>query len=163
MLHKYSNLDENAPMLALKSLFQKYDVNDDGSLNKDELYALMENEFGLTVDQINAYHWVLDKNGDGRLSFEEFKCWMVSDERFRCVDDTSRFMLMISAIELFEKYDTDKNRTLDRSEFKLLFLDCGGKIENLSVALSFLDKDKNGVISFYEFLKWLNWVDIGNM
>lgn len=163
MLRRYSTFDDDIPKIALKSIFKKYDLNCDGELNKEELTSLMENEFGLSFEQINTYHWILDKDGNGTLSYDEFENWMDSDEQFKCVNDRSRYNLIICAIELFKKYDCNHNRTLDRQEFLQLHSDCGGKPENLSVALKYVDRDGNGVISFYEFLKWLNWVDLGNM
>lgn len=154
---------EGVPVVVLKSLFSKYDVNNDGHLCKKELTVLLENDLGLSVGQMDAYNWLLDKDGDGQLSFHEFKCWMQSNERLINVNNNSRYFLMTSAIKLFERYDVDKSRTLDRREFRKLHADCGGRPEHSNAALNYLDQDGNGVISFYEFLKWLNWVDLGSM
>lgn len=164
MLHGgQESLGEDIPVIALKSIFKKYDVDNDGTLSRDEFFVLLENEFNLSPEQINTYQWILDTDGDGEVSFDEFRHWVASNENFQTVDDKSRFTLMLLAIKLFEKYDENKDRTLDRHEFMRLHADCGGKPDNVSGALKYMDSDKNGTISFYEFLKWLNWVDLGNL
>ena len=65
-------------------------------------------------------------------------------------------------MDLFRRYDTDNSQALDRKEFCKLFIDVGGKEQNLDGALKELDRDGNGRISFQEFLRWLNWIPMND-
>lgn len=156
-----SYFGDDVPIVVLKNLFKKYDIDNNGLLSKFELEKLLKEDLGFSDEKTDAFHLLIDKNGDGTVSFDEFKDWVQSGEKFKFIDINSRYFIMMSAINLFAKYDKDNSRCLDRQEFMSLHNDFGGKSENADSALQVLDKDTNGVISFYEFLKWLNWVDFG--
>lgn len=158
-----SYFGDDVPIVVLKNLFKKYDIDNNGLLSKFELEKLLKEDLGFSDEKTDAFHLLIDKNGDGTVSFDEFKDWVQSGEKFKFIDINSRYFIMMSAINLFAKYDKDNSRCLDRQEFMSLHNDFGGKSENADSALQVLDKDTNGVISFYEFLKWLNWVDLGKL
>uniref|UniRef100_A0A194ANQ2 Putative calcium-binding protein B0563.7-like protein n=1 Tax=Pinctada fucata TaxID=50426 RepID=A0A194ANQ2_PINFU len=86
--------------------------------------------------------------------------WLKSGERFKNIDDNSRYHRLQHAVTMFQKYDKDGNSSLDRDEFRNLLLDLGEKPERLDSALAAMDTDGNGVIAFQEFLKWLNWIPL---
>ena len=155
-----SYFDENTPDIVLKSLFKKYDRDGSGTLAKTELLCMLRDDLGLSSDEAETYVLLVDKDASGKLSFDEFKTWLNSGEKLRNVEDNSRFYMMQKAVEMYKKYDTDATGGLDRKEFSILYSDVGGKPENLDSALQSLDKDGNSKISFYEFLKWLNWIDV---
>ena len=68
--------------------------------------------------------------------------------------------MMIEAVDMFKKYDRDGNKVLDRTEFVQCYTDCGNDPQGVTNVLNIVDRDGNGVVSFYEFLKWLNWMDM---
>ena len=47
----HSLYTEDVSDIVLKSLFSKYDLDGNGSLNKEELYKLFINDFGFTENQ----------------------------------------------------------------------------------------------------------------
>ena len=96
-----------APEMTLYSLFTKYDENGDEQLNEKELVNLLCNEMGLTLDEVEMYIYLVDKSGDGLISFEEFKEWYNSDEELRAVRENSRYQIIKNAIELFKRFDVD--------------------------------------------------------
>ena len=98
-----------APDMILYSLFTKYDENDDQQLSDKELNNLLCNEMGLTFDEAEIYIYLLDKDGNGLISFDEFKQWYKSDDELKTVRDHSRFQVIKNAIELFKQYDVDQN------------------------------------------------------
>lgn len=155
-----SVFDPNAPEIVLKSLFLKYDKDQSGQLNKSELSVLFQDDLGFTKDQSEAYALLLDKDGNAQVSFEEFHAWLKSGEKFKNIDDKTRYHKLKKAVELFNKFDVDRSQALDREEFKKLFKEVGGKPKNLDKALAELDKDGNNIISFQEFLRWLNWIPL---
>ena len=76
--------------MALRSLFKKYDTNNDGALNETEFNNLLSDDLGLTSDVVEMYRYLLDVNGDGVVSFEELKVWFHSEENLINVRDDSR-------------------------------------------------------------------------
>lgn len=149
--------------MTLYSLFLKYDENQDEALNENELTNLFKNDFGLTTDEAEIYLYLLDDNGDGKISFEEFKKWFDSDENLKCIHDDSRFTIIRSAIELFKRFDTDRNFSLDRDELRNVIQEFGGNPDTVGTAFEQLDVDHDGRISFREFLRWLNWIPMDTL
>lgn len=163
MVDDHVILDASAPEIALKSLFSKYDTNGDGKLDKQELSRLFKYDLGLSPAQTEVYQYILDKDGDSVVSYEEFREWIRSKEQLQNIKNETRYHYLQHAIEMFQTYDVDGNYSLDRSELKQLLVDSGGKLENIDVAMEDLDQDKNDRISFQEFLKWLNWAPLLNL
>ncbi|XP_066916609.1 uncharacterized protein [Clytia hemisphaerica] len=155
--------DDGVPELALKSLFMKYDKNNDGWLNKEELRGLFVDDLGLDDDQAEIYNYLLDRDGDNKISFEEFLYWMRSNENLQNVTDKHRFALIRSAVDMFQKFDKNENWSLDLEELRELIVEQGGTSERADEALRTLDEDRNGRISFQEFLKWLDWVPMDKL
>lgn len=151
---------ESIPSIVMRTLFQKYDVTYDGGLSKDELIVLMENDLGLTLEQIEVPFWLEYKNGKDKLQFDEFRECLEQGIKVTRISPDSRYSFMVSAIEMFRGYDTDRNKILDVAEFTQLHANCGGNPDHVIAALNILDRDGNGGISFYEFKKWLNWVNL---
>jgi len=154
-----SYFGEDTPDIVLKSLFQKYDKDSSGQLSVKELPELLTNDLGLSTEQAEAYTLLLDKDASGSLSFDEFKSWITSGEKLKNID-SHRFDLMSKAVEMFKRLDADQSGALDRDEFTKLHLEVGGQLQYLDSALNALDSDNNGKISFVEFMKWLNWIDM---
>ena len=150
------NLD--VPDIVLRSFFMKYDKQGKNYLDNKELQELFQYDLGLTKEQAETYTYLLDKNGDAKICYDEFCAWLKSDERFKNVNDKSRYHFVRKAVELFKKYDKDKSGALERKEFAKLVKESGGKKSIVNKALKELDLDNNGVISFQEFLWWLGWV-----
>ena len=163
MIKVKSYFDLTAPEIAIRSLFDKYDNDNSGILEESELRTLFQDDFGLSSNEAEAYCLLIDKDASGGVAFDEFNSWLKSGERFNSLQNKSRFSIMQHAVELFKSYDRDHSGALDRSEFSRLHADVGGKPEGLVLALNQLDKDGNGQIYFYEFMKWLNWNDMGSL
>ena len=154
-----SYFDENTPDIVIRSLFQKYDRDSSGQLSVKEIPELLTNDLGLSTEEADTYTLLLDKDASGSLSFDEFKSWLTSGEKLKTVD-SHRFNLMYKAVEMFKRIDADQSGSLDRTEFVKLHAEVGGRPEYLDSALNALDSDQNGKISFFEFMKWLNWIDM---
>jgi len=152
--------NQNAPSMVLKSLFNKYDEDSNGELSSAEIATLFEQDLGFNDEQSEAYALLLDKDGNGQISYEEFYAWVKSGETFKNISDKSRYNCLIKAVELFNSYDLDRSHGLDVQEFKRLFIELGGQLENFDTALKQLDKDNNNLVSFPEFLCWLNWIPL---
>ena len=150
-------IDPKSSDVVLKSLFLKYDNDGNGMLTHEELSNLFM-DLGINNEQASVYSLLLDRDGSNDISYDEFKTWFYSGEEFQNIKDTTRYHRLKSAVDMFRRYDTNDNHSLDRNEFEKLFLDMGGKKEGLDGALKELDRDSNGRVSFQEFLRWLNWI-----
>ena len=122
-----SFFDKNVPHIVLKSLFTKYDKDGSGQLSRLELQGLFVDDLGLSKEQAESYAYLLDKDGNGQVSFEEFNSWLHSGEKFKNVNDKSRYQRLKKAVELFKTYDKDESGALDKEEFEKLFIAYGGK------------------------------------
>ena len=146
------------PDLVLRSLFSKYDKDNSGSLMGPELQQLLQEDLGMDTEQAEIYTLLRDEDGSNSLTFEEFKKWLNSGENFQFIDDSSKFYIVHQAVEMFKQYDTDGQGSLDVVEFGKVLTDLKYDTSTTEDAIKALDKDGNGVISFSEFLAWLNWV-----
>lgn len=154
-----SYFSASVPDIVVKSLFYKYDTDGSGRLAKKELMTLLKEDLGMEDDQAQACFMLVDKDGGGDLSFDEFIAWLRSGDGLANIDNSSRYYYIQRAIALFKKYDKDGNGTIDREEFKSLMKSLGHNDEaQYDSALKELDTSGDGKISFPEFLTWLNWL-----
>ena len=61
------------------------------------------------------------------------------------------------AVEYFQRYDTKQCGHINVTGFSQLCTDLGWSTDNISRSMGALDKNKDGVIDFNEFLIWLRW------
>lgn len=150
----------DAPEIAIHSLFDKYDLERNGKLDRSELKDLLEGDLGLSPEQSCIYTLLLDQTGEHSVSFEEFFNWLRSGERFQNINDKSRFGTLCQAVEMFKSYDTDNSDTLDKEQFQNLIVSIGYPNADSDELFHKLDSHHNGKLSFVEFMKWLNWLPI---
>lgn len=155
-----SFFNNNTPTIVIRSLFDKYDKSRTGTLDATELNDLLQKDLGFKKDQANVYSLLLDKDGDQSISFEEFFDWLRSGERFEIINDQRRFKTLCKAVELFKTYDKDNNNSLSQDELKHLLDSLGYQEVDAERFFEYLDEHKNGKISFWELMKWLNWVPV---
>lgn len=156
--HSYFFCD--TPEIAIHSLFDKYDHERNGKLDESELKDLLQGDLGLSPEQACIYTLLLDQAGEHSVSFQEFYNWLRSGERFKNIDDKSRFGKLCQAVEMFKNFDTDNSDTLDKEQFKNLITAIGYTNVDSEKLFNELDSHHNGKLSFVEFLKWLNWVPV---
>jgi Ca2+-binding EF-hand superfamily protein len=71
---------------ALRTAFAEYDENGDGMITAEELYRALrrllprKEQGDLTVQKCSEMIAAMDKDGDGRISFDEFKAMMAPKE-----------------------------------------------------------------------------------
>ena len=151
-----SYFSEDIPEVVIKSLFTKYDTDEDGHLSTSEVRQFLSNDLGMKPDEVKAVALLMDKDADHEISFLEFAHWVRNAGHV--IKDNSKYFLLKRAAEYFMKVDKDNNRTLDEAEVKNLIVALGARIELLEEQFQAMDKDGNGRITFDEFLRWLNWL-----
>ena len=155
-----SYFDKEAPSIAIRSLFDKYDSNRNGKLEESELQTFLEGDLGLDRQQSWIYFLLIDKSGDRDISFEEFHDWLRSGEHFQILSDRRKFHSILKALRYFKRFDTNDSDTLDRGQFEHMMLFFGYHGIDMDRAFVKMDRHKNGKVSFWEFLVWVKWVPI---
>lgn len=152
-----SYFSASVPKIVVQSLFKKYDTDENGHLSKKEALCLLKDDLGMDNKQAEACYLLVDKDGGGSISFEEFFSWFRDEKGLECVNDKSRCYYISKAVDEFKKYDKDGNGTIDKDELKLLLKAVNYRHDS-DAALRALDTSGDGKISFPEFLAWLNWL-----
>eukprot|EP00004_Rigifila_ramosa_P006004 TRINITY_DN1668_c0_g1_i1.p3 TRINITY_DN1668_c0_g1~~TRINITY_DN1668_c0_g1_i1.p3 ORF type:complete len:121 (-),score=41.54 TRINITY_DN1668_c0_g1_i1:55-417(-) len=118
----------------------------------------MDLGYYLEGDNLDAALRLLDKDGNGKISFVEFDAWIRTNDKFKKLEK-AQMSNMGAAVAMFKKYDKDLSGSLTIEEYKLLCEDLGQKYTpaQLETALKALDKDSDGKVGFNEFLDWLGW------
>ena len=129
----------------MQRVFMRFDKDQSGSIDTEELQALLESlGISLSPSQLQKAQAMLDPDGDGCISWDEYLKWW---ERF----DVQR---------IFEQYDADGSGAISAHEMQLLCSDLGVHLTwgEVKKALKKLDKDGSASLSFDEFYPW--WVSI---
>ncbi|EFC42527.1 predicted protein [Naegleria gruberi] len=151
----------------IKSLCLKYDTSGRGVFGVSDLKKIMDDlGFNFCKEEIQALEMYLDKNSDGHVSFEEFEQYWIkiaSTSELSILE--KRIELLTQAADIFRKYDVDSNRVISLSEFEKFYRELYEQNKNASMkeveeAMKSLDTNSDSVISFQEFIIWLNWLNL---
>lgn len=142
--------------IVVKSLFDKYDEDGSGTLEREEFLKLLKDDMDLEDESAITCYNAVDKDGDGGISFEEFLPWFQTGEAIKTVSKTSRFYKICEAVVKFQQCDTDRSGCMDKQEFTA-FLQSTKFKDNVDELLEKLDEDGDGNVSFKEFLGCINW------
>ena len=92
-------------------MFRKYDKDNSGSIDMSELRSLVyDMGHPLTDDEFERAKQLLDANGDGVLSYAEFKEWWSKHDRFEMLQkseavDENYTVWMEGTVEHFKFFD----------------------------------------------------------
>merc|ERR1740117_428788 len=104
-------------------LFDKFDTDNSGTISTSEFgnlcydrgYYMDETELQLAVK-------IVDKDGSGEISFDEFQKWWKSNDRFGSLKmDEKQQERLTQCITFFQYYDGDKSGDLSKEEFEKLY------------------------------------------
>ena len=129
-------------------LFNQIDVNDDGKINKDELYKGLKTRLRMKnlKKEVDIIFKNIDMDGNGYIEYEEFVRAAVNKEFF-VSDEVIDFA--------FKFFDKDNSGSITFDEIKEIFLDSMIKKSKEDISLkkiiSEVDKNGDGVISYEEF------------
>ncbi|CAD8150319.1 unnamed protein product [Paramecium octaurelia] len=126
--------------------FQKFDLNKDGLLTKDELLKVYTTMY--TSEQANqevdAIFSKIDQNGSGKIDYQEFVLATIDQKKY-----FNREKLLL----LFQQIDRDHSGQLSKLEVKKLLRDMQVPKEKLDQLSKQLDQDGDGQITQEEFLQ----------
>lgn len=142
---KEEDLDE----LSLRDAFDRFDINGDGVIDKEELSKLLIEFLELpkppTEKQLSRIMAKVDLDQNGTIDYEEFKQMMHGRS------DTKNQYLTT-----FKNFDLDNDGYITQKELA----ECMKKVhpdttdEEIEVIMEALDSNKDGKISFQEFLNY---------
>jgi calcium-binding protein CML len=140
--------------------FERYDSNKDGSINKREFQQLcVDMGYYLSQQEIEMDIQLLDSDGNGSIGFPEFINWWRTENRFKALQLSPEELSVLTTIRKdFEKYDKDHSGRIDIHEFKLLYQELVARKmteKTLLQTLSEVDSNRDGKISFNEYVMWL--------
>ncbi|XP_051122405.1 probable calcium-binding protein CML15 [Andrographis paniculata] len=132
----------------LKEIFNRFDMDNDGSLTQLELAALLRS-LGLrpTGDQITTMLANMDANGNGAIEFDELVEVLLPDMDQQFLVDQDRLM------QVFQSFDRDGNGyiTLVELAAKMAQMKQPLTYNELTELMQEADTNGDGVISFSEF------------
>merc|ERR1719272_1598538 len=136
MLLQNSGLDLN--QRAIRRVMEEADTNDDGRIDYDEFVPLMANLF----DSMKVIHDAVDS-----AAAEEAAAAAASEQLF---ENIPAAQLDASILSMFQTADSDESGQLDRKEFMeaMRQLDFGLSRKEIQALMGFIDKDRDGKISY---------------
>ena len=142
-------------------MFDKYDRDRSGYIDTVELFGLCR-ELGksLSEEEMSMAMRVLDTNGDGRVSYEEFFAWWSKGAArwAQLALSEQELARLHSAIAHFNHFDADRSGAISTDEFPALHADLvrnGYTTKPLDECLKDLDPSGDCLISFNEYLDYL--------
>ncbi|CAD8168432.1 unnamed protein product [Paramecium pentaurelia] len=126
--------------------FQKFDLNKDGQLTKQELLTVYTTMYSSEQanQEVEAIFSKIDQNGSGRIDYQEFVLATIDQKKY-----FNREKLLM----LFQQIDRDHSGQLSKLEVKKLLRDMQVPKEKLDQLSKQLDQDGDGQIAQEEFLQ----------
>lgn len=135
-------------MEQLKDIFNRFDMDSDGSLTQLELAALLRS-IGIkpTGDEIYSLLSRLDSNGNGYVEFDELAKAILPNMNEEVLINQDRLL------EIFRSFDRDGNGFITITELAGAMAKMGSPVSyrELSEMMKEADTNGDGVISFNEF------------
>eukprot|EP00658_Telonema_sp_P-2_P025840 TRINITY_DN20414_c0_g1_i1.p2 TRINITY_DN20414_c0_g1~~TRINITY_DN20414_c0_g1_i1.p2 ORF type:complete len:189 (-),score=64.30 TRINITY_DN20414_c0_g1_i1:202-768(-) len=103
---------------SVKKIFDHYDADKDGVLSPTE-FSLMCYDLGTEMgdEEAQAAVALMDRDGDGKVVFEEvFEWWKSASNIFRMSD--KKFAIAQFAIGLFRYYDTERQGYITKPQYE---------------------------------------------
>ena len=130
----------------LRGIFQEFDLNGDGFIQKNELKSVMV-KMGQspTDDELTAMFNAADQDKDGNIDFQEFLIIARANP------------LSLSLKTVFEELDVDGDGHITRSELRTAFQRMGHSLTDHEIKSIYkhVDLNNDGKINFQEFCEMM--------
>ena len=135
----------------LHVLFSRVDKDNSDTIDHDEILSLFANAEDMTHSDKQKILSLVDADGDGTISFREFKN---AFRRMGCKSEDDLIEKSYLRI-VFTKIDDNKNKKLELREWRNLFWEQNIALteQELHRLMEAMDEDGDGSIDFYEFQK----------
>jgi len=154
------------PPQVSKIIFQKYDKDGCGSIDISDFRNLCYELGHFLPDQNLEFALkMMDKNGDGRIEYDEFLKWWSQNDKFGKLElkEDQRKKIEVAS-NYFRYFDKDNSGSIEKSEFNRLHADLvKNKLttKDLESCLKDLDENSDGRVEFNEYIDWL--IRIGSL
>ncbi|CAF1506064.1 unnamed protein product [Rotaria sordida] len=112
----------------------------------------------LSDDQLEWAFTLIDKDGSGEISYEEFVSWWKNQSRFHHLQLSDEQLYRLhTIIALFRSYDKNNRGELDKDQFRKLYNDLiKSNILEPSKSAKFdeIDLNHDGRLNFNELIAW---------
>jgi len=135
-----------------KAAFQRFDINGDGVMDKEEMKQMMNSASGKKVSdgEVNALFQKGDLDGDGQVDMHEFIRLMFP----ACSEGISKLQKSFANLNevkaAFRKFDADGDGHITRQELKGVMAKFSDSEVDAVFALG--DRDQSGGIDYVEFI-----------
>ena len=117
----------------------------------------MFTDYGFSEEQVRLLHKLMDDDGDGSLTFQEWWQWLNTKGKLTLVEDDNKFFFLKAAADMFNEADKDGDGSVTRAECgEMLAMQWEMEPHDVEETLKELDADGNGIISLREFVGWLS-------
>ena len=141
--------------VAADLLFKFYDRDGNKVLDSAETGRML-NDYGFSDEQSLLLHELIDADGDGTLTFDEFWEWLQQKDKLDLVRDDTRFHLLKEAGHFFKAADVDGDGHISREELAQALRREWGKTEaEANDIVDAIDADGNANVSLYEYISFL--------
>jgi len=133
-----------------KSIFEFFDKDNTGELDKKEWTAFLEN-YGLG-DYTEEFSGLADADGCGKVSWKEFEKWLITTKHFdpSAKNAESRYDILVALADKFKSYDKDDNGFITIEEFSAIRKDWHFPVSDEQF-FNMIDKDNSKKITFSEY------------
>ena len=76
----------------------------------------MFTDYGFSEEQVRLLHKLMDDDGDGSLTFEEWWQWLNTKGKLTLVEDDNKFFFLKAAADMFNEADKDGDGSVTRAE-----------------------------------------------
>jgi Ca2+-binding EF-hand superfamily protein len=148
------------PMPVSRIIFNKYDRDHSGHISATEFHDLCY-DMGhyLSREEIIQAVKMLDKDGCGKISYEEFLGWWRRDDRFKSLQLNEEAQKVLHQCACyFRHFDSDHSGTLSVAEFRSCHSDLvhnGCTNKPFDVVWREIDQDQSGKVCYNEYIQWL--------
>jgi len=133
----------------LKAIFDRFDMDSDGSLTKLELAALMVTlRLKPSGEQVQTLFAMADSNGNRKVEFEELVLVILASKNKQVLANQK------PVLELFKEFDRNGNGVITLAELAAALAKMKHPVTfpELTRIMRGADTDGDGVISFAEFV-----------
>ncbi|KAI8824298.1 uncharacterized protein EV422DRAFT_315601 [Fimicolochytrium jonesii] len=141
-------------------IFDKFDTDSSGTINVREFRDLCyDMGYFLSDKELSMAIKLLDVDGNGEISYGEFINWWQREDRFAALKLSQGELAELTEISTeFQRFDKDHSGCIDVREFRMLYADLVKRHmtkKTLAGTLEELDHNRDGKVSFNEYVNWV--------